>query len=139
MRYSADQGSADSVPAWYPPSSPTQSVFAAFRFFRPVTQRMSRCLILLRTLCRSLRCFARSFRLFSTTCSLFLQNTGGCGVPLRQLSVLCASSPCLPRSSRGASKGALFFASVFVAPLRRAASRPHSTLLSPISVPSIYL
>jgi hypothetical protein len=33
--------------------------------------------ILLRTLCRSLRSFSHSLPLFSTACSLFLQNTGG--------------------------------------------------------------
>jgi hypothetical protein len=48
----------------------------------PRRQNKSRRFILLQTLCFSCRSFSRSLPLFSTACSLFLQNTGGMGVPL---------------------------------------------------------
>src|SRR6267154_6067648 len=54
--------------------------------FQPLLSRCARCLpsksrvlTLLRTLLLSLHSFRRSPRLFSITCGLFLQNTGGVG------------------------------------------------------------
>jgi len=64
--------------------------------FQPLLSRCARCLpsksrvlTLLRTLLLSLHSFRRSPRLFSVTCGLFLQNTGGVGTS--------ATSPRPPR------------------------------------------
>ncbi len=67
--------------------------------FQPLFSRCSRCLpskprvlTLLRTLFLSLHSFRLSPHLFSIACGLFVQNTGGVGVPLRHLRALRASA-----------------------------------------------
>src|SRR5258707_7379623 len=123
MRYSIGQGYADSVPVSSLLSPATQCVFAAAAHSPAeflCSWRKFLSLNDLPPLCFSLLSFSRSLPLFSSACSLFLQNTGGCGVPQRNLRALCVSSPCLPRASRGASKGALSLVSAFVAPWHHA-------------------
>src|SRR5712671_3495304 len=83
--------------------------------FQPLPSRRARCLPnksrvlkLLRTLFLSWRSFRRSPRLFSITCGLFLQNTGGMGY-------LCdISAPSAPARSSG---GPLRYLLPFLSPL----------------------
>ena len=66
------------VSPFSPSFSPaTWCVFATFQFFRPAAQRKSRRFILLRALELSCRFFCNSDPLFSTVCTLFLQNARG--------------------------------------------------------------
>jgi len=77
MRYSLNQGSADSVPVSPLLFPATRCVFATFRSFRPAPLRKSRRFMLLRALELSCRSFCNSDPLFSTACTLFCQNAGG--------------------------------------------------------------
>src|SRR5258708_16200989 len=88
MRYSLNQGSADSVPVSPLLFPATRCVFATFRSFRPAPLRKSRRFMLLRALELSCRSFCNSAPLFSTACTLFCQNPGGVGMSL--------ASPCDP-------------------------------------------
>ncbi len=82
MRYSLNQGSADSVPVSPLLFPATRCVFATFRSFRPAPLRKSRRFMLLRALELSCRSFCNSDPLFSTACTLFCQNAGGVGMSL---------------------------------------------------------
>src|SRR5260221_9761937 len=128
MRYSIGQGYADSVPVSSLLSPATQCVFAAtarspaeflcsWRKFLSLND--------LPPLGFSLLSFPYSRPFFSSACSLFFQNAGGCGVPRRNLPALCVS--------------ALSFAFTFVAPWHHAAWGVRSPILAPISARSIYL
>src|SRR5258708_12577914 len=96
MRYSLNQGSADSVPVSPLLFPATRCVFATFRSFRPAPLRKSRRFILLRALELSCRSFCNSDPLFSMACSLFRKTPRGMGIPDGSVGPFGMPTPLLP-------------------------------------------